>query len=120
MIQSFGWLMVRQALLAGFLSKDIETYGTLKLTEKGIAFLKKPTKIMVVEDNDYSNAESDDEDEFGGGSTPADPELFASLKDLRKKIAKQNNVPPFVVFQDPSLRGNGYSVSDHHGGIEKY
>ncbi len=92
----------RQALLAGFLSKDIETYGTLKVTEAGHAFLKKPYKIMVVEDNDYGNTESDDDDDFSGGAS-ADPELFAALKDLRKKIAKQKNVPPFVVFQDPSL-----------------
>jgi len=100
----FWVAIIRQALLAGLLSKDIETYGTLKLTREGQAFLKKPVKIMVVEDNDYSETESDDDDEFaGGGSTPADPELFASLKDLRKKIAKQHNVPPFVVFQDPSL-----------------
>jgi len=99
----FWTAMIRQALLAGFLSKDIETYGTLKVTDKGKAFLKKPVKILVVEDNDYSNAEADDEDEFGGGGAAADPELFAALKDLRKKIAKQKNVPPFVVFQDPSL-----------------
>ena len=92
----------RQALLAGFLSKDIETYGTLKVNEAGHAFLKKPYKIMVVEDNDYGNTESDDDDDFSGGAS-ADPELFAALKDLRKKIAKQKNVPPFVVFQDPSL-----------------
>ncbi len=92
----------RQALLAGFLSKDIETYGTLKVTDTGHAFLKKPYKIMVVEDNDYGNTESDDDDDFSGGAS-ADPELFAALKDLRKKIAKQKNVPPFVVFQDPSL-----------------
>ena len=92
----------RQALLAGFLSKDIETYGTLKVTDTGHAFLKKPHKIMVVEDNDYGNTESDDDDDFSGGAS-ADPELFAALKDLRKKIAKQKNVPPFVVFQDPSL-----------------
>jgi ATP-dependent DNA helicase RecQ len=94
--------IVRQALLAGFLSKDIETYGTLKVTDAGKAFLKKPTKIMVVEDNDYGNTESDDDDDFSGGAA-ADPQLFAALKDLRKKIAKQKNVPPFVVFQDPSL-----------------
>lgn len=99
----FWTAMIRQALLAGFLSKDIETYGTLKVTEKGKGFLKKPVKIMVVEDNDYSNTEADDDDEFGGGGAAADPELFAALKDLRKKIAKQKNVPPFVVFQDPSL-----------------
>ena len=99
----FWTAVIRQALLAGFFSKDIETYGTLKVTEKGKAFLKKPTKILVVEDNDYSNTEADDDDEFGGGGAAADPELFAALKDLRKKIAKQKNVPPFVVFQDPSL-----------------
>lgn len=96
--------IVRQALLAGFLSKDIETYGTLRVTDAGKAFLKKPVKIMVVEDTDYGSGEADDDEEFsGGGSAAADPELFAALKDLRKKIAKQKNVPPFVVFQDPSL-----------------
>lgn len=59
---------------------------------------------MVVEDKDYGNTESDEDDEFGGGGTAAaDPELYAALKDLRKRIAKQKNVPPFVVFQDPSL-----------------
>jgi ATP-dependent DNA helicase RecQ len=100
----FWTAIIRQALLAGFLSKDIETYGTLKVTEAGKAFLKKPTKIMVVEDKDYGNTESDEDDEFGGGGTAAaDPELYAALKDLRKRIAKQKNVPPFVVFQDPSL-----------------
>ncbi len=94
--------IVRQALLEGLLQKEIETYGTLKLTEKGKAFLKKPYPIMVVEDHEFGNTESDDDEEYGGGAS-ADPELFASLKDLRKKIAKQRNVPPFVVFQDPSL-----------------
>ena len=100
----FWVAMTRQAVLLGLLSKDIETYGTLKLTEKGKAYLKKPCSVQVVEDNDYSNTESDDDDDVGGGgSAPADPELFAALKDLRKKIAKQRNVPPYVVFQDPSL-----------------
>ena len=95
--------VVRQALLEGLLSKEIETYGTLKLTDKGKTFLKKPYKVMVVEDNEFSNTESDDDEDYGGGGASADPELFAALKDLRKKIAKQRNVPPFVVFQDPSL-----------------
>lgn len=101
----FWVAIVRQAILAGLLSKDIETYGTLKLTDKGKAFMKKPVKIMVVEDNDYSAAESDEDDDFSGsgGGAAADPELFAALKDLRKKIAKQRGVPPFIVFQDPSL-----------------
>ncbi len=94
--------IVRQALLEGLLQKEIETYGTLKLTDKGKAFIKKPYKVMVVEDNEFNNTESDDDEEYGGGAS-ADPELFAALKDLRKKIAKQRNVPPFVVFQDPSL-----------------
>jgi len=100
----FWTAIIRQSLLAGLLSKDIETYGTLRLTDKGKAFLKKPVKIMVVEDKDYSNTESDEEDEFGGSNAAAaDPVLFAQLKDLRKQIAKQKSVPPFVVFQDPSL-----------------
>ena len=94
--------IVRQALLEGLLQKEIETYGTLKLTEKGKAFIKKPYPVMVVEDNEFNNTESDDDEEYGGGAS-ADPELFAALKDLRKKIAKQRNLPPFVVFQDPSL-----------------
>lgn len=94
--------IVRQALLEGLLQKEIETYGTLKLTDKGKAFIKKPYSVMVVEDNEFNNTESDDDEEYGGGAS-ADPELFAALKDLRKKIAKQRNVPPFVVFQDPSL-----------------
>jgi ATP-dependent DNA helicase RecQ len=100
--QRFWTAVIRQSLLAGLLSKDIETYGTLKLTEKGKGFLKLPTVIPIIEDNDYSNTESDDESDFSGG-VAADPELFAQLKELRKKIAKQRNVPPFVVFQDPSL-----------------
>jgi ATP-dependent DNA helicase RecQ len=101
----FWTAIIRQSLLNGFLDKEIETYGTLKITDKGKAFMKKPFKVAIVEDNDYSNTESDSDDDFGGGGggAAADPELFASLKDLRKKIAKQRNVPPFVVFQDPSL-----------------
>ncbi|MFM2206330.1 MAG: helicase RecQ [Bacteroidota bacterium] len=96
--------VIRQALLSGLLSKDIETYGTLRLTDKGREFLKNPYSIRLVEDNDYSNTESDEDDEIaGGGGAAADQELFSQLKELRKKIAKQKNVPPFVVFQDPSL-----------------
>jgi ATP-dependent DNA helicase RecQ len=100
----FWTAIVRQSILNGFLSKEIETYGTLKLTDKGKAFIKKPFKVAIVEDADYSNTESDSDDDFvGGGGTAADPELFASLKDLTKKTAKRLNLPPFVVFQDPSL-----------------
>lgn len=100
----FWTAVIRQTLLAGFLSKDIETYGTLKLTDKGKAFLKKPSSIQIVEDVDYSNTESDDDDEMGtGGAGSSDPELFAALKDLCKKVAKKSNVQPWTVFQEPSL-----------------
>ena len=99
----FWTAIVRQTLLAGFLSKDIETYGTLKVTEAGKEWMKNPTSLMVVEDTDYNSTESDDDDDFSGGTAAADPILFAALKDLRKKISKLKNVPPFVVFQDPSL-----------------
>ena len=99
----FWTAIVRQTLLAGFLSKDIETYGTLKVTEAGKEWMKNPTSLMVVEDTDYNSTESDDDDDFSGGTAAADPVLFAALKDLRKKISKLKSVPPFVVFQDPSL-----------------
>ena len=99
----FWTAIVRQTLLAGFLSKDIETYGTLKVTEAGKEWMKNPTSLMVVEDTDYDSSESDDDDDFSGGTAAADPVLFAALKDLRKKISKLKSVPPFVVFQDPSL-----------------
>ncbi len=105
--EKFWGAMIRQAVLAGLLSKEIETYGTLKLTDAGKAFLKKPTTIKVVEYNDYSNVEMDADDEMGpggaGGSTALDEELFATLKDLRKKMAKQKNLQPWIIFQDPSL-----------------
>jgi len=104
--EKFWGAMIRQAVLAGLLSKEIETYGTLKLTDAGKAFLKKPTSIKVVEYNDYSNVETDEDDDIGGGGgggAAMDEELFASLKDLRKKIAKQKNLQPWIIFQDPSL-----------------
>jgi len=102
----FWTTIIRASILNGFLTKEVETYGTLKITEKGKAFMKKPFKVAVVEDIDYGSIDTDEDEEFGaggGGTASADPELFATLKDLRKKIAKQKNVPPFVVFQDPSL-----------------
>ncbi|MBK5286141.1 MAG: DNA helicase RecQ [Bacteroidia bacterium] len=105
--ERFWTSVLRQTVFNGLLKKEIETYGTLKLTDKGKAFLKKPYEIKVVEDVDYSNTETDEDDDFvgagGGGTAVVDEEFFAALKDLRKKIAKQKNVPPFVVFQDPSL-----------------
>lgn len=94
--------VIRQALLAGYLSKDVENYGLLKVTEEGRQFLKHPKSFKIVEDVDF--------DELGGEATPmrggtsaVDPALFSMLKDLRKKLSQQLEVPPYVIFQDPSL-----------------
>ncbi|MES2836121.1 MAG: DNA helicase RecQ [Bacteroidota bacterium] len=97
--------IIRQTVVASYLSKDIENYGLLKLTEKGKQFLEKPHSVMFTKDIDFEST-SDDDDIVGGSgqkSAALDEALFSMLKDLRKKIAKQKNVPPFVVFQDPSL-----------------
>ena len=98
--------VIRQSIIAGFLLKDIENYGLLSLSAKGKEFLKKPYSIMLVKDVDYDAIADDDDISLAGGggkTAAADETLFAMLKDLRKKISKQKNVPPFVVFQDPSL-----------------
>jgi ATP-dependent DNA helicase RecQ len=102
------WLAVlRQAIVNGFLAKDIENYGIVKVIEKGHAFLKKPCSIKFTRDHDYSNAESDfDEDiQVGGkaGGGAADETLYAMLKDLVKKTAKAKALPPYVIFQETSL-----------------
>jgi len=98
--------VLRQAIVNGFFSKDIENYGLLKITDKGKAFLKKPTSIKFTRDNDFSNAESDHDDDIaagGKGSSTTDEVLYAMLKDVTKKIAKQNNLPPYIIFNEISL-----------------
>ncbi len=95
-------MVIRQALIARFLTKDIENYGLLKITDKGMNFLEKPISFMLAEDHDYADT-SDEENAFGAKTAAVDEELFSILKDLRKKISKLKNVPPFVIFQDPSL-----------------
>ena len=98
----FVGAVIRQAIISGYLDRDIENYGLLKVTNAGRAFLKKPTSFKIVEDNDFSD--SDEEVVAKGGvSCAIDPELTAILKDLRKKIAKQHNLPPYVIFQDQSI-----------------
>jgi len=95
--------VLRQALIARLIHKDIENYGLLKISESGHEFLKKPYSIMLTQDHDYE-MDTDAENIQGGGGTGAvDEELLHILKDLRKKIARQMNLPPFVLFQDPSL-----------------
>ncbi len=94
--------IVRQAVIGGYLDKDIENFGLLKVTKKGKNFLAHPTSFKIVEDNEFN----DDEEEIimkSGASCAVDPELYNILKDLRKKIAKKYELPPYVIFQDPSL-----------------
>ncbi|HRF92279.1 DNA helicase RecQ [uncultured Bacteroides sp.] len=94
--------VIRQALIAGYLSKDVENYGTLKVTDEGHKFLKHPKSFKITEDNDFEEVE-DEAPARGGGSCAVDPALYSMLKDLRKKLSKKLNVPPYVIFQDPSL-----------------
>jgi ATP-dependent DNA helicase RecQ len=100
--EKFWNMVVRQALIAKFLAKDIENYGLLKITPRGMEFLENPTSYMLTEDHDYTDSAEED-NAFGARTSAVDEELFSILKDLRKKISKQKDVPPFVIFQDPSL-----------------
>jgi ATP-dependent DNA helicase RecQ len=100
--EKFWNMVTRQALIAKFLTKDIENYGLLKVTPRGMEFLENPTSFMLAEDHDYAES-TDEENAFGAKITAVDEELFSILKDLRKKLSKVRNVPPFVIFQDPSL-----------------
>jgi ATP-dependent DNA helicase RecQ len=100
--EKFWNMVIRQALIAKLLTKDIENYGLLKVTPKGMEFLEKPVSFMLAEDHDYAEPD-DEENAFGAKTAAVDEELFSILKDLRKKISKIKNVPPFVIFQDPSL-----------------
>ena len=93
--------VIRQALIAGYLKKDVENYGLLKITSAGKRFIKHPTEFMIVRDNEFK----DDDYEEGGEAVGValDPELFAMLKGLRKQMAQKLGVPGYVIFQDPSL-----------------
>ena len=95
--------VIRQALIAGYLSKDVENYGLLKVTAEGRKFLKKPKSFKIVEDTDFDDEEIEEVPMRGGASCAVDPVLFSMLKDLRKKMSKKLDVPPYVIFQDPSL-----------------
>ncbi|MFZ4770342.1 MAG: DNA helicase RecQ [Ferruginibacter sp.] len=97
--------LIRQMLLEGLLEKDIVEYGLLKFTKKGEAFLKKPTSFKIVLNNLFEDANADDEaNEPTGEATGAtDEKLLQLLKDLRKKVAKEKNLPPFVIFLESSL-----------------
>ena len=94
--------VIRQAMINKYIDKEIENYGVLKVTDAGKKFLKKPTSFKVSKDTDF-NEEQEETPQISGGSCAMDPALFGMLKDLRKKIAKEENLPPYVIFQDPSL-----------------
>lgn len=96
--------LIRQMMLEGMIRKDIEEYGLLKITEKGHKFLKKPYLIYVAMNHNYEDAHGDDEEvSTGGGQSTVDPVLFDMLKDLRRKVAKEKSLPPFVIFLENSL-----------------
>ena len=92
--------VIRQAMIAGYIEKDVENYGLLKITDEGRKYMKKPVAFSITEDNDFNE---DEEPVLQKGGGAADPALFSMLKDLRKKLSKQLDVPPYVIFQDPSL-----------------
>ncbi len=95
--------VLRQSLIHRLVFKDIENYGLLKLSEKGKEYLKNPYSIMLTEDHDYDIVSDEEATSGGVGTGAVDEELIHILKDLRKKMAKKMNLPPFVIFQDPSL-----------------
>ena len=104
--EKYWTAIIRQALVHKMLSKDIENYGILKITKEGRDFIKKPFPIMLVKDHDYDAADDEEAEAMAMGMSKdsgTDRTLFTMLKDLRKTIAKQNGLPPFVIFQDPSL-----------------
>lgn len=107
--QKYWESMTRQALIAGFLTKDIENYGLLKVSKAGHAYIKKPVSFLMTLDHDF-DAEPNEDDasaagpmKGGGGGGGFDDVLLKMLKELRKDLSKEENLPPFVIFQDPSL-----------------
>ena len=98
------WMaLLRQVLVDGLLSKDIETYGIIKITDKGLDFIENPKSFMMSEDHEYNETEDEAIVTAAKSSGVADETLMVILRELRKKVAKKLGVPPFVVFQDPSL-----------------
>jgi len=96
--------VIRQVCLAGLLTKDIETFGVLKLTKQGKDYIKSPRSFKLVKQHDFSNTDDDDGIIIGSKGGVFDERLYDLLIDLRKSIAKEMGVPPFVVFQEPSLK----------------
>ena len=94
--------VIKQAVISGYFEKDVDNVGVLKVTKAGKAFLKSPKSFTIVEDHDYDEIE-EEEPMQSGGACAVDPVLYDMIKDLRKRMAKDLNVPPYVIFQDASL-----------------
>lgn len=102
--ERFWNAVFRQSMVKGLINKDIENYGLLKMTPKGYEFLKSPTSFMLVRNHAYEDEDSTDEAAGApSGGSSGDPQLFSMLKELTRKIAKKHNLPPYVIFQEPSL-----------------
>ncbi|TVR42306.1 MAG: DNA helicase RecQ [Bacteroidia bacterium] len=102
--EKFWFAVLRKSLIERLLEKDIEDYGTLKVTDAGKVFLENPESVMMSKDHDYDNPdEADNLTGMAQKTSATDKVLFSLLKDLRKQIARKHNLPPFVIFQDPSL-----------------
>ena len=93
--------VIRQAVIAGYIAKDVEDFGVLSVTDEGRAFMKNPISFPIVEERDFDEEEASLPQD--GASCTVDPTLFQMLKDLRKRLSKELDVPPYVIFQDPSL-----------------
>ena len=103
--EKFWNAVARQTVVNGYLSKEIESYGILKITDKGASFLEKPHSITLIKERDFSDVDKEDNvtNQRANGSGAMDQQLVGMLKDLRKKVAKDKNLPPYVVFQESSL-----------------
>jgi ATP-dependent DNA helicase RecQ len=103
--EHFWNAVIRQVIVSGLVFKDIETYGTLKLSEEGKGFLVNPQSFALIKEHDFSNTDDDDAGiNIGGKGGAFDDTLYDLLVDLRKSLSKQKNIPPFVIFQEPSLK----------------
>ncbi|MEX1192684.1 MAG: DNA helicase RecQ [Brumimicrobium sp.] len=102
--KTFWNAVIRQSLVAGLISKDIESYGIIKMTERGEDFLKKPTSFILIKEHDYTVDEDEDIVTSTGAKDAFDEVLYQALLDLRKQISKEKDIPPFVIFQEGSLK----------------
>ncbi|HRI00088.1 MAG TPA: DNA helicase RecQ [Saprospiraceae bacterium] len=99
----FWYSLLRQAILLGYISKDIESYGVLKINQQALDFLKEPSKVLISINHDYGNMTSNEEDSAPAQGVALDPALFKTLKEIRLEVAKKHKVKPWVVFFDPTL-----------------